>query len=164
MSIKGDIFRNNLKQSLGVQSLDQINAEHTQGIIDFMSMHHDRASVREAVTGLPNFIPNTKAVLEAMSSTFISIVKSTETEVLALKEIIVQLNNMLDKPNVSQKDRDKIFDLIDRFSAILTNQLEKNSELKKGLIDILGKIGAVAVIVGGAIITQALKRNSGGTT
>lgn len=159
MSLKGDIFRNNLKHSLGVQGLDEINEEHTQGIIDFMKLHHDREGVKEAITRLPRFVPNTKAVIEAMSSTFIPIVKSTETEVIALKEIIGQLNNMSDKTHFSQKDREKIFDLIDKFSGTLANQLEKNSKLKKRIIDNLGKIGAVAIIMGGVIINQAIKRN-----
>lgn len=161
MSIKGDIFRNNLKQSIGVQRLDQISEEHTQGIIDFMKMHHDLAGVKEAVTGLPNFIPNARAVLEAMSSTFNPIVQSMDTEVLALKEIIGQLNNMLEKAHFSQSDRDKIFDLIDKFTGMLAKQLEKNADLKNRIVDYVGRFGHVVGILGAITVGLSIAKIRG---
>jgi hypothetical protein len=161
MTIKGNIFRNNLKQFIGVHSLDQINEKHSNEIINFMKMHHDIAGVKEAVTGLPNFIPNARAVLEAMSSTFNPIVQSMDTEVLALKELIGQLNSMLGKDQFSQSDRDKIFDLIDKFTGMLAKQLEKNADLKKTIVDYAGRAGSVLGIFGVIIFGLSIAKMRG---
>ena len=162
MSVKSDVYLNNLKQHLGINDINEVNEDHAEEILKYINLHSDVEVFKELVKIIPDFISYAKETITNMNKTLRAIINSGVSEVNDLKEIIVQLNKMLENEKLTEKDKDRIFDLIIRFQDTLKEQMRSNAELKKIITKGTIGVGAlVTLMIGGYIIYKIVGGKGG---
>ncbi|MFX0137299.1 MAG: hypothetical protein ACFFDN_26915 [Candidatus Hodarchaeota archaeon] len=158
MSIKSNAYLTNLKLHLGVNSLNEITEDHAKEILKYIKKHDDPEVLKELMKIMPDFFSFAKEANKNLNKTYHDIVKAGISDVNALKEIIMQLNKELDNNNLTEKDKDRIFDLIKEFQNILKKIIVDNTTIRKMII-----AGAFlsTTMLGGLIIYKAFGGKGG---
>lgn len=162
MSLKSDLYLNNLKLHLGIRDLSQIKEEHSEKIFEYMKLHEDKDVIKELFKTLPNFLSFAQESLKKMSGIVREMISAGETEVETLKVIITQLNDLLKHDHLGDREKDRIFDLMDRYSTMLDEQLKRNNTLRGEVFYGLLGYATFTLILGGFIIYKSLGGTKGG--
>jgi len=162
MSIKSDVYLNNLKLHLGINSLDEITEDHAEEILKYIKKHQDTEVLKELVKIMPDFFSFAQKANEEMNKTCNNIIKAGIIEVNVLKEIILQLSAMLENEKLSENDKEKIFDLIKQFQNNLQDLINKHQQLK--MLIVKGTISVALLstaMFGGLLIYKAIGGKGG---
>lgn len=134
MTIKTKAYIDNLKQYLGVTDLNQINDTHSEKISQYLDKNQSSDVFKEILKSLPDLIPVVTASIKMMEDTYTKIIESGNYDINTIKEIIISLNKLIEKDNLTEKDKDRIFELMSQYKQTLDEQLERNHELKKYIL------------------------------
>jgi len=162
MSVKSDIYLNNLKLHLGINSLDQITEDHAEEILNFIKKHQDTEVLKELVKIMPDFFSFAKKANEEMNKTCNNIIKAGIIEINVLREIILQLSTMLENEKLSENDKERVFDLIKKFQTTLQDLIDKHQQLKVLIIKGTISVGLLSTAMfGGFLIYKAIGGKGG---
>ena len=157
MSLKSDLYLNNLKLHLGIRDLSQIKDEHSEKIFEYVKLHEDKDVIKELFKTLPDFLSFAQEGLKQMSEIVKKLIAAGEKDVEDLKVIITQLNDLLKCDHLTDQDKDKIFDLMDKYSTMLEDQLKRNFIERMGILSVV----SFTVFMGVFLIYKSLGGKKG---
>lgn len=157
MTIKTKAYLENLKKFLNIDDLKELNENHYAKLGEYLELHQQSDVFRDLIKSLPSISPVLTSAIKMMNETYNNIISSGNYEIDSIKEIILSLNKLIEKENLSDNDKDKIFDLIKEYKITLDEQLTRNHELKKYIIG-----GGTLVTITLAVIVYKMVGGKGG--
>jgi hypothetical protein len=145
MGKKSDALIIALLNHLGIKDLSEINDTHIGKIVDFLKVYPDSDIVKEIIKTYADFLTYARDTITGFNNILSELIKSEAVNVEHLKSIIQQLIVLVDQNNISEKDKDRIFDLIQDFRIMLDKELERIDRRKRMIIIAATGITGVAV-------------------
>lgn len=130
ISIKTKIYLENLKKFLGISSLNKINKNHIKLIAEYIQRYKEPEIFRDLLKDLVDFNCVIKSAINNMEIIYKEIVKFGKEDAEPFKEIILNLQMLINKGNLAEKEKNRIFDLMTDYNKTLNEKLEVNYDLK----------------------------------
>ena len=130
ISIKTKIYLENLKKFLGVSSLNKITKNDVKLIAEYLQRYPEPKIFCDLLNDLLDFKYVIKSAIKNMEIIYKGIIKSGHRDVDSLKDIVLNINLLINKYNISEKDKDKIFDLMTDYNKLLDEKLKGNTDLR----------------------------------
>lgn len=130
IKIQTKIYLNSLGKFLDISSLKKVNKNHAELIADYLQRFWEPDIFRDLFKDLADIKFVVKSVIKNMEIIYKGIIKSGNKDVDSLKEIVLNLNMLVNKYHLNEADRDRIFDLMNEFNKALNYKLKGNPDLK----------------------------------
>jgi hypothetical protein len=130
LKIETKIYLNNLGKYLDISSYKKINKNHVELIAEYLQRYWEPKIFCDLLKDLIDYKHVIKTVMENMKIIYKGIIKSGNNDADSLKDIVLNINLLISKYSISDKDKDRIFDLMIEYTRILDEKLEGNIDLK----------------------------------
>lgn len=130
IKIETKIYLNNLGEFLEISSLNKINKSHIEMISEYLQRYQEPEIFRDLLKDLLDFRCVIKSAINNMEIIYKEIVKSGHTDAGSLKDIVLNIHMLINKDNLSEKDKERIFDLLIDFNRLIDDKLKGNNDLK----------------------------------
>jgi len=135
LTIKTKLYLEDLKKFLEISNISKINTNHAELIEEYIQRYREPEIFRDLLKDLLDFNYVIKSVINNMGIVYREITKFKEYNANPFKEIILNLNMLLDKDDLTLKDKNRIFDLISDYNKVLEDNLKGNNDLRNLLYD-----------------------------
>jgi hypothetical protein len=129
IKIKTKIYLDNLRSFLGVSSLNKITKNDIKLIAEYLQRYPEPEIFCDLLNDLLDFKYVIKSAIKNMEIIYKGIIKSGQRDVDSLKDIVLNINLLINKYNISEKDKKKIFDLMTDYNRLLDEKLKGNNDL-----------------------------------